>query len=215
METIVSSSFRIIRLLGNDLVPSDCTIEITIELEPSVEDDDLQENSLKAIKFWIENFLDTSVVYFPGTTINIKLLEEISNNVIITPEEPNDYHLCILLHSKLNAVGCGAVKVSKTKLYTDTGEGFSCIFSGGTDEWLPNNKDWMGTKTFFDKPWWARSDASTMDMPYEDGDDIESVKKSIVVNLIDIVNAKSKDSPVQYAEIIKPAFNLKLIDNDE
>lgn len=215
METSLKSNIRIMRLLGRDLVPSDC--DVTIHLSISAGDDsDLQERSLKAIKFFIENCIDCSISYWPGTAANVELFEHLSNNILFTPEEPNDYHMCLLLHSKLNAIGRGHITISKTEFTSDTSEGFTCSISGPlTEGWLPTNEEWMGTPTIFDRPWWERPDGSTIDIPFETGDNIIDIRKNLTVDLIDMLNDSPSDDKSEMAEIIKPSFKLKLVKDDE
>lgn len=214
METTLTFNFRLIRLLDHDLVPGEC--EITLHLGLSSDGDTvIQENCLKAIKFWLDTVLESSIAYWPGTDVDTKLFEKISNNIILTPEEPNDYHMCLLLHSKINAIGQGHVIVNKTEFSSDTGDGFKCAFSGDISNWLSMEKDWMGVKNVFEQPWWLRKDCSTLDMPYEDGDDVVYIKEALTIDLLDMMGAKIEESNDKTAEIIKPAFKLKLIKDDE
>lgn len=212
MQTTFTSNFSLIRLLDKSLVPSNCEVKIHLEIEPAG-DDRKQEACLKAIKLWLENYLDGSIAYYPGTTVDTTLFEDIANNIILTPDEPNDYHLCILLHSKLNAIGQNLISISKTEFASDKGEGFSCSISGSTSEWLPSNKDWMGEDAIFDQPWWVRKDGSTIDLPYHQGDDKDLIRQAVLIDLVGMV-IDDQPSQEQNAEIIKPAFKLKLIDND-
>ena len=214
METTYTKNFRLLRLLDDELTSSDCNITLHLEMKDT-SDFELQGNILKAMSLWFDSFIDHSIAYFPGTSVDTTLFENITNNVIHAPEEPNDYHMCILLHSKLNAIGQGLVIVSKTEFSSDTSSGFKCAFSGETNDWLPTNEEWMGEHSFFKQPWWGRSDGSTFDVPYTQGDDVGHVQETIAINLIELVNKANVEKKVQPAEIIKPAFKLKLITNDE
>jgi hypothetical protein len=214
IETTYCSSFRLIRLLGSELVASTCDLSIHIEVEQLVDSND-QESALKAIKLWLDQYIDSTIAYFPGTQHDTTLFEQMSNNVMMTPDEPNDYHMCILLHSKLNAIGLNHVKITKTEFASDTGEGFKCSMSGDTSDWLPPQEKWMGNNSILKEPWWKRSDASTIDIPYEQGDDVETIKKSLIVDLYSMVNDGSHSAKEQQAEIIKPAFKLKLVKDDD
>jgi len=214
IETIFCSTFRLIRLIGPGLLSSTCDVAIHLEMNPIANDQD-QETALKAMKLWLEDLIDNTIVYYPGTKHDTTLFEEIANNVMLTPDEPNDYHLCILIHSKLNAIGRGQVKVTKTEFSTDTGEGFKCIMTGDVGSWLPSQDEWMGSKSIFDQPWWSRSDGSTLDIPYEQGDNIDQIRKSISIDLHSMVGDKREDEPEKQAEIIKPPFNLKLVKDDD
>jgi hypothetical protein len=213
IETTLHSNFQLVRLLANELIPSSCKIKLAIQLDSGTDDQD-QADYLKAIKFWIDNVLNNSIIYYPGTTVDTSTFEQTANNVILSPDEPNDYHLCILLHTKLNAIGNSRVKIQKTEFSSDLGDGFECSVSGDMNDWLPPQSEWIGEPSIFAQPWWHRSDGSTIDFPSEPGDNIERLKTSIAIDLLSYVST-TKNTTEKSAEIIKPSFKLKLIQNDE
>lgn len=214
MEVAYTTNLRLIRLLDNEFISSDCEVVLHFEVKEN-NDAQLQENIIKSMQLWLHDFVDHGIVYFPGTSIDTTVFESVTNNIIHTPDQPDDYHMCVLLHSKLNAIGQGVVVIKKTEFCADTSSGFKCSVNGTVDEWLPSNTDWMGEHTFFDQPWWNRPDGGTFDLPYTQGDDVGHVRDMLTIDLIKLVSAEVTDTPVKHAEIIKPAFKPKIITNDD
>jgi hypothetical protein len=214
IETSLSSNFTLVRLLGNELLPSICQLKISIQLDLNTRDQE-QADYLKAIKFWIDNVLNRSIIYHPRTDIDTTTFEKTANNVIMAPDEPNDYHICILLHNKLNAIGHDKVKISQTEFTSDLGEGFTCTVSGDITDWLPDLEEWIGLASIFDQPWWYRSDGSTIDFSSEPGDNIAKLRSSIAINLLSYVSDHNEKTE-HMAEILKPNFfKPTIIQNDE
>ena len=69
IETTLSAKFQIVRLLGGELLPSVCNVKIYIQLALHNNDKE-QADHLKAIKFWIDNVLNRSIIYCPRTDID-------------------------------------------------------------------------------------------------------------------------------------------------
>lgn len=210
------SNFRILRLLENELVCSDCHLEIEMNLNPQ-SDLDVAKTKIKAMKFWLQAFIHDCVAYDIHTSLDTTLLEEIANNVMMCPDDPHDYLLLTLLHSKLIAIGGDDIIIKSTTLYADTGDGFSHTLQGPTDEFLPNIDQWIGSRRFFEQPWWNRDDSSTIDMMPQDDEDL-TIKPKLGENLYEMVSDQptsknNENSPA--AEIIKPAFKPHIIDGQD
>ena len=213
METQWHSSFPIVRLLDDNLVASNCNLDFTIDVAKDGPMN-IHKKSLMAMKFWIDHFLNGALAYNIHTSLDTTLFEQLSNNIIMCPEDPHDYLMLVLIHAKLNAIGGGYAIVTKTKFWSDTAEGFSNTFDGNPNDWLPTLANWMGDTYYFDKPWWHRGDGGTVDMPVN-GNDVNE-KPDILIDLIDIVSFddNSVQSNSQEAEIIKPQFKPIIIKND-
>lgn len=214
LETRMHADFRVIRVIEKRLMASDCHLSLTIDISP---DQKSAKDRIKAMRLWLERFVDGCVAISSGDGVDTTMLEQITNNVMICPDEPHDYLLLILIHSKLNAIGGGEVIVESTSMDSDTGEGFSNTFSGPADEWLPSIKEWIGPLTFHDVPWWRRADSSTMDMKPLDGDDVEKIP-DLGSDLIAMVRApleEREEAPERMAEIIRPAFKPRLVKSDD
>lgn len=210
------SDFRILRLLDNELTSSDCHLEIEMQLNPD-SDLDVAKTKIKAMKFWLQCFVHDCVAYNVHTNLNTSLLEEISNNIMMCPDDPHDYLLLTLLHSKLIAIGGDDILIKSTTLFADTGDGFSHTLAGLNDDFLPSIDEWIGKRRFFEQPWWNREDSSTIDLMPQDDEDLTILPK-LGENLYEMVADLPKNTAVdnsQTAEIIKPMFKPQIIDGQD
>lgn len=206
--------FRIIRLLENHLLSSICEIKMVIDIPSTTKPMD-SKNRLKAMKLWIETFLDGSVAFSVGNDIDTTTLEHLGNNLMMCPDDPHDYLLLLLVHSKLQAIGGDHVEVHSTSLISDTGEGFSNLIEGTTEEWLPSMEEWIGPLHYHDNPWWNREDSSMMDLKPEPDEDLTKLPP-LGIDLISMVSRDLKDAAdAPLAEIIKPTFKPKIISADD
>lgn len=211
------TGFRIIRLIEDRLVSSDCMLELEIDIPPT-SDPGAAKDRLKAMRIWMERFLDGCVAFGTGTEIDTSLFERISNHVMMCPDEPHDYLLLVLIHSKLMAICGNEVIITATSMDTDTGEGFSNTVEGTAEDWLPTMEEWIGPRHFHELPWWNRPDSSMMDLRPEDDDDLSN-KPELGMDLISMVSADGSE-PMQQdrqyvAEIIKPSFKPRIITADD
>lgn len=218
IETHLHESFRLIRLIDDHLLASDCQLDVTIDIPSDAPKRDAA-NRIKAMKLWLGSYVDGSVAISAGSEIDTTTIERISNNVLICPDDPHDYLLLMLVHSKLTAIGGGLVIVTRTALASDTGDGFSNAITGIHRDWLPTMDEWMGPRSFHETPWWHRPDSSTMDMRPEPGDDLTNIP-DLGSDLVAMVDKPSKEPSArsertEAAEIIKPAFKPKIITSDD
>lgn len=204
-------AFNIIRMLNGRLVSS--TIELSLELDF---DDDAskadQISALERMKRWMDTILNGSVAFNTKGNIPTGTIEVLENNLMFCPDEPYDFLLMLLIYSKLNAIGQGSVSVVHCELASDMGDGFGNWFEGNAAELLPSLSEWAGERTYFDKPWWIRSDGSMIDMWAGPDDDITK-KPDILIDLgiepsiLDVMD-------LEPAEIIKPNFKPTIISDD-
>lgn len=222
METNMRLEFRIIRILEDNLIASDCILDALIDIAPE-QPPSMVKNSIRAIKIWAENYLHGCVAFGVGTDINTGTLETISNNIMMCPDDPHDYLLLSLIHSKISALGKDRVNIVRSSLTTDTGEGFSNTISGNAGEWLPSMEEWLGPRSFHQEPWWLRADSSSIDLKPEDDDDL-SIKPTLGLSIDEMIAKFSMASdgtetaPGQSqteAEIIKPVFKPRIITTDD
>jgi hypothetical protein len=209
------AAFRIIRLLDNQLIASNCIIDCSIDILPTSNPSNAKDR-IKAMRLWIEEYLDGALAFGINTNANTETFESIGNQIMMCPDDPHDYLLLLLIHSKLDAIGGSGIVVSKTNLISDTGEGFSNSVEGTAEDWLPVNSQWIGEPAYHDRPWWHRDDSSTVDMKYEEGEDITDVPE-LGINLIELVGQKqpSPDNEQPLAEIVKPAFKPRVLTLDD
>lgn len=201
-----------LRLIDNRFSAIDCQLSMAIEIAPTQR---MAKQRIKAMRLWLESFVDDCIALAAGTDTDTTTIEQVTNNVMLCPDEPHDYLLLLLLHSKLNAIGAGEVIITKSTLITDGGEGFANSFSGPTDDWLPSIKEWIGPRTFHELPWWERADTSTLDMKPEEGDDLSSIPDLGDDILRMVADPPNEPAPSQPAEIIRPKFKPRLVTSDE
>lgn len=206
-------TYDIIRLINKRLVIS--AIDIKLELDFNDDSDKMdQVTALERMKRWLDGVLDGSVAFNTKSTLSISTFADMANNLIFCPDDPYDFLLLVLIYSKLNAIGQGHVSVVHCELMSSMGDGFGNWFEGDTSEVLPTLQEWAGDNTFFDKPWWHRSDGSTIDMWAGPDDDV-TVKPDILIDLSADLDAIIEQEQLgEAAEIIKPNFKPTIITND-
>ena len=211
METRMHARFRLIRLLESRLVSSDFHLDMDISINVATPQ---AKNRIKAMRLWLDQFLDGGIAISSSCELNTSTIEESSNHVMLCPDEPHDYLLLLLIHSKLNAIGAGDAVINKTSMVSDTGEGFSNVFSGSVDDWLPTARDWSGSGDLKRDPWWRRDDSSMLDMTMpNDGQEWPELG-------IDLLQAVSEDDiddseNRSVAKIIRPTFKPRVILPDD
>jgi len=211
---IFRAEFNIIRLMDNRLISS--TIEFSAELvvSDSAEAND-QIKALGSMRRWIDGVVSGSVAFCPSSDDPPPSLQTLQNNFMFTPDEPYDHLLMVLICAKLNAIGAGIVQVNHCQLISDLGDGFGNWFEGNTDDALPTLGEWLGDRTYFDKPWWNRPDGSMIDIWAGPEDDIKK-KPDILLNLWpeDLEDYQITDHQTEPAEIIKHNFKPTIIKDE-
>lgn len=222
LETTLRHRVRLFRLLDNMLLGSDCEIESQITISKSVDPAEVQLH-LAAIKLWLSDFVDGTIAYNPNTEDNTDWTELVDNGVILTPGNPLDHVMVALIHSKLRAIGGDIVNISKTQFFCDTSHGFSNTMCGDANDWLPTMTEWVGARSFHDKPWWHRSDASTVDLTPTADDDI-TVLPDFGGKIVDMMRddyepststPSTSPTTLPHAEIIKPKFKPRVVTDDD
>ena len=202
--------FSIIRLLDRRIVSSNIefSAELDINDEASAEE---QVKVLSSMRKWFDGILDGCIAFCPANEISQSTLEALDNNLMFCPDDPYDHLLLTLLVAKINAIGSGTMRAVHSHLRSNLGEGFGNWFEGDPDDVLPSLTEWLGPTTYFDKPWWHRSDGSMLDLAVGEGMD-PAEKPDILVDLWETVpHAVTNREP---AEIIKPNFNLTIVKDD-
>lgn len=204
------TDFNIIRLLDRRIVSS--KVEFSAELE--IDEDATAEEQVKVLsgmRKWFDVVLDGSVAFCTANEISQTTLEALDNNLMFCPDDPYDHLLLTLIAAKINAIGSGIMRAIHCHLVSDLGEGFGNYLEGDPDEVLPSLSEWLGHITYFDKPWWHRSDGSMLDLAVGEGMDPEE-KPDILIDLWDHLPTPVTNR--EPAEIIKPNFNPTIIRND-
>ena len=226
-ETVLRHRLRLLRLIDNELISSDCEIECEIDVVPQ-EDHSLIFLHLSAMKLWLEDFVDGAIAYHHDYTSDTQMLwlSMLDNKVIMTPEIPEDHVMLAVIHAKLNTIGGDITKVVRTQFVSDTGHGFCNRLSGSADTWLPSMKDWIGDRHFHKQPWWYRPDASAIDITPDTNDDtvkipdlgdnlVDMLKFNHTMSAADLSLDDDKSAEGKSAEIIKPKFKPRVITDDD
>src|SRR5574343_1217480 len=87
------------------------------------------------------------------------------NMIMLTPDDPTDEHLAAIFQSKLNALSGGNMMFGLVEIVSDNTVGLSFTFVCDGETCLPTVEEWIGERYYFEKPWWSRNDASTLDIP--------------------------------------------------
>lgn len=160
--------FTTIRL-SDQFVPS--TITIKAELL-SINDDGMDDFDLAItkVRFWLDTIVSRAVIFTRGNTVALDMLlneegRNRSNNVLmLTPSTPTDDHLAVLLQAKLSALAGPNLSFGSVEISSNNAEGMTFTFVGSHETVLPSMEEWIGVHSYFDKPWWNRNDASTIDV---------------------------------------------------
>lgn len=219
MKTQLQSNVRLLRIIDGRMISSDCEIIISLSIDKDG-DQKIYENRLVKIGKWIDLILDNSIIYDPLSSSEFLplMVSELSNNRIISPDVPDDYIMTMLLYSKMNSIGEDYVKITDLTFKSDFGEGFIISMDENSDNILPSLKDWLGDVTYFDKPWWKRSDGGTVDIPVV-GD--VSDKPDILIDLDrfiddgDETNNNTNSNINHDAKIIKPSFKPVILNGKD
>jgi len=199
-------------MMNNGLAVSNCTFDFVMGLAGG-QDKRLQSKLISHMKLWLDNIFDGSILIPMNRDYDPSMFASLRNNLVFCPDDPYDIVVQVLVHSKLNAIGDGLVTIERSHLSSEQGNGFGTWFDGDPDELLPQQKDWMGERCYFDLPWWHRGDGSTIDIMASDGDDIGN-KPNILIDIADLSSIDEPEPEEGKAEIIKPNFKPKIVKDD-
>lgn len=210
-----SQEIKSLRVLENTLSPCHWKLKAEIIHEPDVEPDEVEiKIALMKIRYFFEEIVANGVIWCNSNEwAAAAFLDEngkptIGNLPIITPYEPTDDHMAIIFQSKMNAFAAPGMSFNFVELIPVDND-ISFLFVGDAEDALPTIEEWVGERSYFDKPWWARDDASTIDViPNEDADLEE--KPGFAVSL-DFIGEHLRPKEITNAKIIKPEFNPKII----
>ena len=207
--THLQRSFRLFRIYDGDLELCHCKFSANIDLL-NFADGRVQNDHLIMLDVWINHIVENSVAYNVWDDLDFSTLHALKNNVIQIPGDPDDYLLANVFFGKMQSILGETVTIQDIQFSTDSGPGIAFTISAESLD-LPSITDWVGEKHYWDQPWWGRSDGSTLDViPSEDDNLLE--KPDILIDLHEFLPTRT---PITNpAEIIKPNFHLKVINND-
>jgi hypothetical protein len=208
-------SIKVVRVLEDLIIPS--TLKFKMEFIPMDTADDTEiDLSFTKMRYWLDNVINKSVIFAHDNSTAITMFIDqqgadtrIGNILVLTPHEPTDQHIAALFQAKMQALAGGSMAFGPVEVSSDNQLGLVFTFVGDSSAVLPGIADWVGERSFFDKPWWDRDDGSTLDvMPPDDAD--LSVPPSWAFNF-DFLDKPKKESKAE-GQIVRPDFRPKVID---
>jgi hypothetical protein len=219
-----SSEFKATRVIGNILYPTKFKLETDIWLDfddlKNEEEYDIQLNlAISKFNFFLDQIVDMSLIFckdneWASSAFLENGLPKIDNHVVLTPREPSDDHIAMVIQSKLSSLGKGYVASSGLKITSDTSRGLSFTFVGDALYSLPNMKSWIGERSYFQTPWWGRDDASTIDIKPGDNVDLDELP-SFAYSLDFLGDTFERKESNSQTQILRPTFKPKIISNDD
>jgi hypothetical protein len=214
---------NLIRYLGNTMAP--IRLNMRAEVFPSETAEEIDfDVTFSKIKFWLETVISRSIVFCRTNTTAMEMLlsetgkPKVVNHLMVTPFEPTDEHIAVLLQSKMGAFAKGAIEFGCIRVESEDG-GLVFTYVGDWQDDLPKMDDWFAVKPYyFPVPWWERDDASTMDMIAVDADINQLPAWAYRLDFIDAaIRPAAPVKPVDEV-VIRGAFRPKVIvggSNDE
>lgn len=212
--------FKAIRVVDNRMIPTTWKINAEVLYDDDYHDDDPAydieiKTSIAKIRYWLDNVVNGSVMFDAGNEWAAEAFfdEEgrcsIGNGIMIMPAPITDDLIAEIIHSKMNAFGGEYIQFGIIELTSDDKNGLSYMFTGMGEFNLPDMESWVGERAFFDKPWWARDDASTFDsIPDEDADLDERPRSSYS---LDFIRQSFQHQYGEDAIVIRPTFRPTII----
>lgn len=216
-----STTIKVVRAVDRRLIPTTFTLkaDVIYDDEHSFEDESHYhfhvQVALAKVRYWLHEVAHDSVMFNRENKwavrafLNSKGKQSVDNQMIILPGEPTEDVLAEVLQSKMNALAGGHITFGCIELCSDDTDGLTYIFTGEGEMNLPEMDEWIGEHTFFSKPWWARDDASTIDVIPDDKDDLNS-PPAFAYSLEFIRDTmKAKNAPT--ARIVRAEFRPKVL----
>jgi len=203
-------NFSVCRLVDNLLFPS----VFQVRAEVDIIDESRVELALRKINYWLSEYV-TQAIVIPANSLGLSLVlnddntPRLQNQLMITPDEPTDDHMCMLLQSKLQALAAGAFAVGMVEVTSDNADGFTFTFTGDSEDELPSMSEWITGPTWFKEPWWLRDDASMIDTVAPPDADLSAIPVwATDLNFLD------RGSSPQEAIVLKTDFSPRIIDDE-
>lgn len=212
-------SFTLVRVLGNTIVPA--RLKMRAEVVPTQEAQEIDFNvTFIKTKFWLDNIVAKSVAFSHENPLGWSMMLDadkklrFTNSLMITPYEPTDDHLAVLLQAKMTAFAGGRLEFGCVRVEAE-GEGVVYTYVGEWETDLPTMDKWLPAKPYyFEVPWWMRDDASNLDVAPPEGTDM-TVPPPWAFSLDFIEQAirprRAAEEPVEPV-VIKGGFRPKVID---
>lgn len=205
------TSVKFIRIVDRLLMP--CNLRIRAEIIP---DDEASESELQStlskIRFWLDQLVQKCIAISYDNTDAFEMIvtpegmNRTTNTIMLCPGDPSDEMLAALFQAKFTALSTGYLDFSYVEIKSDNPLGLSFTFAGDARSILPGMEDWFPGRNWFNKPWWERNDASTLDItPTEDADVREVPGWAFSLDV-------KEPEPARTATVIRREFKPTVID---
>jgi hypothetical protein len=211
----LSLAFHGIKVVRNHYVAGNW--EFTLDVMPASE---LSINSneicgaFAKMKYWVEEIVNGSLMFAHSNKWAVNQFfgehqkELVANNIVLLPGPVSDDLIAKILHAKLTALSNNSLIVGPIELCSADGLGISIFYTGENSD-LPPIEQWVGKRSFFDKPWWDRDDSSTLDIVPSAADNI-AVKPHFAESLDFLVTPPRKKRRKK-ADVIRHNFRPNII----
>lgn len=202
----VKHDFRAVRHIDAGLVPVEFKVTINM-FGPETTKEEVAIQTRKTsiafykLNFWLETFLHEAIV---TDVISVNDVGAFANNIIMLPESNDDIFLQAL-HSKVSAILGDDMNVGEIKLYADDQKIEHNYNHNGRYD-LPTDSEYFGGDSYFEVPWWERSDACTFDVndDYPDIEGLESLTEVLDEYVNGVMEGLAQNTPADdLADIVK------------
>ncbi len=174
-ETCYFYSFKasFCRVLGDLMMGTNMAVKIGIE----VVDHDRMEIAITKVNHWLENYLSRAIAVHAHDTVAFDMLLDehnqprLDNPLMITPNEPTDAYMMVLLQAKIEAIADEVFYISSIEGKSDNADGLEVVYMGDVADILPPMEKWLTGSSWFTEPWWNRNDVSMIDSLMPEGAD--------------------------------------------
>lgn len=135
------------------------------------------DTTLSKVKFWLEAIVSKCIIFSKNNPVASRLFVDMektpipSNLFMTTPSEPVDELIAMLFQTKLTALSGSKIAFTEATVKSNNFSDLTFTFVGETGDIFPSHQEWVGDRSYFDKSWWDRDDASTFDIiPPDDAD---------------------------------------------
>ena len=178
------TSLRAIRVIDRELQ----AVKMNLRMDfADQETDDSQavfrsQVAMAKIRYWLDNCVEDCVMFnrdndwAMGALLTVdEVSDGITNKVMILPDDPGEDILLQIFQSKLQSLVGASMRIGVMELDIEDGNGFHFTYVGDGELDLPSNEEWVGELAYFNKPWWARNDASMMDVMATEESDLQTL----------------------------------------
>lgn len=209
--------FRAIKVIDDLFLPCDIKISCDLSFLIDVKNDKECNEKIFKLNWFFGNVLNNSIIIDSNNNNFLNnILVNSKNDVIMTPNSTTDNIICVLLYNKMNAILNDTFCINTIDIETDVSEGLAYQYIGNLDGILPDSSEWFSEerKYWFNKPWWKRDDATTIDIPMSDKDDI-NVMPEWFTDFSFVNDLQNPNESEEKNKVIKPNFKPQVINGGE